>query len=61
KIGQISYLRLIRTYEQVYGSPSLGSKYQGQTMPTASRFHQDFERQESTGGDSGRPDSEQAS
>ena len=61
KIGQISYLRLTTPADRVYGSPSLGSKYQGQTMPTASRFHQDFERQESTGGDSGRPDSEQAS
>ena len=61
KIGQISYLRLTTPADRVYGSPSLGSKYQGQTMPTASRFHEDFERQESTRGDSGRPDSEQAS
>ncbi|MFZ0625085.1 MAG: dCTP deaminase, partial [Acidimicrobiia bacterium] len=26
-----------------YGSPQLGSKYQGQTGPTASRSHQDFD------------------
>ncbi|MYF90950.1 MAG: dCTP deaminase, partial [Gemmatimonadetes bacterium] len=26
-----------------YGSPGLGSKYQGQTVPTASRAYRDFE------------------
>ena len=44
KIGQISFLRLTTAAERLYGDKSLGSKYQGQTDPTASRFYQDFER-----------------
>ena len=43
KIGQISYLRLTTEADNPYGSPKLGSKYQGQTDPTASRMHQDFD------------------
>jgi dCTP deaminase len=43
KIGQISYLELSTPADRLYGSASLGSKYQGQTVPTASRFSQDFE------------------
>jgi hypothetical protein len=27
-----------------YGDPRLGSRYRGQTDPTASRYHADFER-----------------
>ncbi|MBI4339587.1 MAG: dCTP deaminase [Chloroflexi bacterium] len=42
KIGQISFLRLSTAAERLYGSPGLGSKYQGQTEPTASRIYQDF-------------------
>ena len=42
KIGQISFLRLTAPAENLYGSEALGSKYQGQTEPTASRFYQDF-------------------
>ena len=42
KIGQISYLRLTTAADNLYGSPSLGSKYQGQTDPTASRMYRDF-------------------
>jgi len=42
KIGQISFLQLTAPAERLYGSESLGSKYQGQTDPTPSRFHQDF-------------------
>lgn len=42
KIGQISFLRLSTPAERLYGSPELGSKYQGQSGPTASRFHRDF-------------------
>ena len=42
KIGQISFLRLSEPAERLYGSPGLGSKYQGQSGPTASRFHRDF-------------------
>jgi hypothetical protein len=28
--------------DRPYGSPELGSKYQGQSEPTASAFHRDF-------------------
>ena len=44
KIGQISFLRLTSAAENIYGSAKLGSKYQGQTDPTPSRFYQDFEK-----------------
>jgi dCTP deaminase len=43
KIGQLSYLRLSTPAENLYGSPALGSKYQGQTDPTASRIYRDFD------------------
>ena len=43
KIGQISFLRLTTPAERLYGSPDLGSKYQGQTEPTASRSHREFQ------------------
>ena len=52
KIGQISYLQLSTPADRLYGSESLGSKYQGQTVPTASRFSQDFTRQDSKNGKS---------
>lgn len=42
KIGQISFLYLSTPADNKYGSPALGSKYQGQTEPTASRVYQDF-------------------
>jgi len=41
-IGQISFLRLTSPAERLYGSPSLGSKYQGQVGPTATRYYQEF-------------------
>jgi dCTP deaminase len=44
KIGQISFLRLTTAAERLYGDAALGSKYQGQTEPTASRFYQDFDK-----------------
>jgi len=44
KIGQISFLRLSTAAERLYGDEGLGSKYQGQTEPTASRYYQDFDR-----------------
>jgi dCTP deaminase len=44
KIGQISFLYLTTPAENPYGSPALGSKYQGQMEPTASRFYQDFSK-----------------
>ena len=42
KIGQISFFRMTSPVDRPYGSPSLGSKYQGQSEPTASAFHRDF-------------------
>lgn len=44
KIGQISFVQLTTPVEKPYGSPGLGSKYQGQRLPTASRVHKDFRR-----------------
>ena len=46
RIGQISFLRLTTPAETLYGSEELGSKYQGQTEPTASRIYQDFSRRD---------------
>ena len=37
KIGQISFIPLTSPCERPYGSPALGSKYQGQSGPTPSR------------------------
>jgi dCTP deaminase len=42
KIGQISFYQMTTAAERPYGSMELGSKYQGQSGPTASRSHQDF-------------------
>jgi dCTP deaminase len=42
KIGQLSFLRMTTPADRPYGSQPLGSKYQGQTEPTASRIHLDF-------------------
>lgn len=44
-IGQISFLRLTSSVERVYGSPSLGSKYQGQSGPMATRYYKDFTKE----------------
>ena len=43
KIGQISFFQMTSPVDRPYGSPELGSKYQGQSEPTASAFHLDFE------------------
>ncbi len=43
KIAQISFYRLSTPVERPYGSPGLGSKYQGQDEPTPSRAFQDFQ------------------
>jgi dCTP deaminase len=43
KIGQISFVRMSSPVERPYGSPELGSKYQGQSKPTASAYYRDFE------------------
>ena len=42
KIGQISFYQMTTSAEFPYGSPELGSKYQGQTGPTPSQMHKDF-------------------
>ena len=42
-IGQLSFMRMDSPVERPYGSLDGSSKYQGQTEPTASRFHLNFE------------------
>ncbi len=42
RIAQISFLRLSTRVDRPYGSPGLGSKYQGQTGPTPSRISEEF-------------------
>jgi len=42
RIAQISFLRLTSAVDRPYGTPGLGSKYQGQTGPTPSRIHEDL-------------------
>ncbi|MGA7271966.1 MAG: dCTP deaminase [Acidimicrobiia bacterium] len=42
KIGQISFYQMTTPADHPYGSPELGSKYQGQSGPTPSRAHRDF-------------------
>ena len=49
RIGQISFFRMSSPVDRPYGSPELGSKYQGQSEPTASAFHRDFDAQRRTG------------
>jgi dCTP deaminase len=44
KIGQISFLRLTTPADRLYGAAELGSKYQGQTEPTASKCYEDIVR-----------------
>jgi dCTP deaminase len=44
KIGQISFQRMSSPVEVAYGDGRIGSKYRGQTDPTASRYHVDFDR-----------------
>jgi dCTP deaminase len=44
KIGQISFFKMSSPVDRPYGSAGLGSKYQGQSEPTASAFHEDFLR-----------------
>ncbi len=44
KIGQLSFANLTTAADRPYGSPSLRSKYQGQTGPTASRGYMDYSK-----------------
>jgi dCTP deaminase len=39
-IGQISFMRMTTPVDRPYGSPGLGSRYQGQIEPTPSRSYQ---------------------
>lgn len=41
KIGQLCFIRLSSPAVRPYGDPALGSRYQGQRGPTASRSHLD--------------------
>lgn len=43
RIAQISFYTLTTPVDRPYGSPELGSKYQGQTGPTPSRISEEFE------------------
>jgi dCTP deaminase len=43
-IGQISFMRMDAPVERPYGAGDARSKYQGQTEPTASRYHLNFDR-----------------
>ena len=42
RIAQISFYTMTTPVERPYGSPELGSKYQGQTGPTPSRISREF-------------------
>ncbi len=42
KVGQISFFAMSTPADRPYGSPGLGSKYKGQTVPTASKMHLNF-------------------
>ena len=42
KIGHLSFDRLSTPAENLYRSENLNSKYQGQTLPTASRMYSEF-------------------
>jgi len=41
-IGQVSFFQMTTPVERPYGTPGLGSKYQGQTDVTPSKVHEDF-------------------
>lgn len=42
KVGQISFFAMSTPADRPYGHPDLGSKYKGQSAPTASRMHLNF-------------------
>ena len=45
RIGQLSFFPLSTAAEHPYGSPQLGSRYQGQTGPTPSRYRLDLPKE----------------
>ena len=55
RIGQISFVRMSSPVERPYGSAGLGSKYQGQSEPTASAFDADFATGRPTARETHRP------
>lgn len=42
KIGQVSFMQMTTPAERPYGKGATGSKYQGQTGPTPSRYFENF-------------------
>ena len=46
KIGQLSFQNLTTAAERPYGHPDLKSRYQGQSLPTASRIYRDYEQRD---------------
>jgi dCTP deaminase len=48
RIAQISFIELTTPVDRPYGHADLGSKYQGQTGPTASRISREFFRKDPT-------------
>ena len=48
KIGQLSFVQMSEPAETPYGSGTIGSKYQGQQGPTASRYWQNFAGESTT-------------
>src|SRR3954464_2415934 len=57
KIGQISFFRMSSPVARPHGSKELGSKYQGQSRPTASEYYRDFDagRRTTKGGPKRKP------
>jgi dCTP deaminase len=52
RIGQLSFVQLSEPAEEPYGSDGLGSKYQGQSGPTPSRYWRNFSDAETSGPES---------
>ena len=48
RIGQITFYEMSSAVERPYGSVGLGSRYQGQSTPTASGSFRDFEARRRT-------------
>ena len=46
KIGQLSFQNLTTPADRPYGHPDLKSRYQGQSLPTASRIYRDYEQRD---------------
>lgn len=50
RLCQIYFMRLTTRADRPYGSPELGSRYQGQTAATPSRAHIDFDQRRAKAG-----------